>query len=90
MAKAIHPLRIFMFRDQFKLDNKEISGIRQVCIFILRFYVLAWFKASYGILAPNSDLLLMKNLLFYDQINPLFAKMLLKKSLNIYGTYPKN
>ncbi|XP_044588548.1 uncharacterized protein LOC123267771 [Cotesia glomerata] len=79
MAKAIYSLKIFMFRNQFNLNFKEITGIRQICIFVLRFYIPTWFQASSGILAPNNDLTLMKDLLLYSQNNPSFAKIAAEK-----------
>lgn len=60
MAKVIYSLKIFIFREAFKLTVREINGLRQTCIFIVKYYVKAWFTAPSAILAPNHDLNFIK------------------------------
>lgn len=74
MAKAIYNLKIFLFRNQFKLTNSEMKGVRQVCVFVIKFYVKIWFSATSAITAPNNDLKLMQELISYNKINPLVSK----------------
>ncbi|XP_015124642.1 uncharacterized protein LOC107046530 isoform X2 [Diachasma alloeum] len=62
MAKAIYSLKIFLFREQFCLKPAEKSGLRYMCIFIIRLYQKAWFTAPNPVTAPNNDLILLKNL----------------------------
>lgn len=45
MAKGIYTLKIFAFRDQFKLTAHEIQASRQICLFTVIIYVKAWFSA---------------------------------------------
>ncbi|XP_044575051.1 uncharacterized protein LOC123258862 [Cotesia glomerata] len=74
MAKAIYSLKIFVFRNQFKLSNSEMKGVRQVCIFVVKFDLKIWFSATSAITAPNNDLTLIQDLISYDKINPLISK----------------
>lgn len=69
MAKAIYSLKIFMFRDQFYLSPSETNSLRQVCIFVILFYIKAWYTSTSAILAPNNDFELLKKLILYDSID---------------------
>lgn len=71
-AKAIYNLKIFIFRDQFDLTKTEVRGVRQVCIFVMKFYIKA----------PNNDLMLMKSLLSYKTINSAVSKNASEKMAN--------
>lgn len=55
MAKAIYTLKIYLFRGQFQLTSRELNGIRDVCSFLVRLYVRAWFSAPIAAIAPNFD-----------------------------------
>lgn len=79
MAKAIYSLKIFIFRDEFKLTNREIRDLRQVCIFVILIYLKLWFTSSSAIQAPKNDLELMKKLILYKNINLSIAKKACKK-----------
>ncbi|CAH0555853.1 unnamed protein product [Brassicogethes aeneus] len=69
MAKAIYSLKMFMFKKQLGIQKVEIDGLRQICIFIIRFYVKPWFNAPNAIKAPNQDLTLLQSLIKYRKIN---------------------
>ncbi|XP_015116001.1 uncharacterized protein LOC107040428 [Diachasma alloeum] len=62
MAKAIYSLKIFLYRDQFSMKAYEISGLKSICIFIVRFYQKSWFTAPNAVEAPKNDLELLKKL----------------------------
>jgi hypothetical protein len=79
MAKAIYSLKIYLFRDQFKLSKKEETGIRDACIFTIKVYIKYWFQAPLGSCAPRNDLQLLKDLKAYEEINQVIAKIALKK-----------
>lgn len=36
MTKAIYFLKIFMFKDQFKINHKEEQALKEVCYFIVK------------------------------------------------------
>ena len=52
MAKALYALKIYLFRDQFRLTSHETRRGRDICVFIVRLYVSAWFTAPDAIAAP--------------------------------------
>ncbi|GBP05956.1 hypothetical protein EVAR_3229_1 [Eumeta japonica] len=56
-----------------------MNNLRQVCIFILLFYIEAWFTATSAILAPNKDLELMKKLFSDKHIIPAVSKEACRK-----------
>ena len=65
MAKAIYSLKIYLFREQFRLTVKEETALRNICIFTIRLYIKVWFDAPSAIKAPLQDLTFIKNLLNY-------------------------
>ena len=56
IAKALYALKIYLFRDQFRLTSHETRGVRDFCVFVVRLYVRAWFTAPDAIAAPYHDL----------------------------------
>ncbi|XP_063981407.1 uncharacterized protein LOC135164717 [Diachasmimorpha longicaudata] len=62
MAKAIYSLKIFVFTEQFYMTSHEISGLRNVYIFVVSLYQKSWFTASNTVEAPKNDLELLKRL----------------------------
>jgi len=79
MAKALYVLKIYLFRDQFRLNAYENRGIRDVCVFIVRLYVKAWFTAPDAISAPRNDLDFLRNLKAYEDINSAISKAAVTK-----------
>ena len=53
MAKAIYFLKMFLFKEQFQIKPDDVDGLREICIFIIHFYVKPWFDAPSAIKAPN-------------------------------------
>lgn len=60
MNKVIYSLKIYLFKEQFKLTSVEKISLKQFCEFIIKAYAKAWFTASLAIKAPNSDLKMLK------------------------------
>lgn len=81
MAKAIYSLKIFMFREQFRLTNYEINSLRQVCIFVILCYIKVWYTATSAILAPKNDLDFIKKLILYKSINTTVSQQACGKML---------
>jgi hypothetical protein len=79
MAKAIYCLKIFLFRNKFKLSKREMSNLRSICIFLVRIYVKAWFQAPFPIEAPFNDFLFLKSILEYKTINEKISRAAVKK-----------
>jgi len=59
MARAIYCLKIFIFKHQYHISATVKKAIGEVCIFIVTFYVKAWFTCILPIKAPNLDLQLL-------------------------------
>ncbi|XP_074112021.1 uncharacterized protein LOC141535796 [Cotesia typhae] len=81
MAKAIYSLKMFLFRNEFKLSNKELDGLRQICIFIVTLYLKAWFSSTSATTAANHDLQFLKNLFEYKNINSLISSTTYEKMI---------
>lgn len=82
MAKAIYSLKIFLFRDEFKLTANEKSGFSDICLFIVSTYVQAWFCAPRAVEAPNHDLQFLKKLVRYQTVDSTISRVALKKFVN--------
>lgn len=82
MAKGIYSLKEFLFREQFNLTPSEFNGLRNVCIFLVRLYIQAWFGSSNAIEAPNQDFEFIKSSVAYAETNPRISAELLKKMEN--------
>ena len=79
MAKALYALKIYLFREQFKLTAYETRGIRDVSLFIVRLYVRAWFTAPDAVSAPRNDLGFLQSLKRYEDIHRAISKAAVNK-----------
>ena len=82
MSKVIYSLKIFLFRDEFKLKASELQGLQEVCIFIIKVHVEAWMDAPNPTNAPYSDFQLLKTLLNYKTIDKRISEATLRKFCN--------
>lgn len=80
MAKAIGALKLFLLRDQFEFKEGEFSGIRDVCIFLVRLYVKAWFQTTSAPRAPRVDLNFIKDTIDYHDAE--ISEIVLSKMCN--------
>lgn len=69
MAKAIYSLKMFLFRREFELTARETNNLREICMFVVLFYIKAWFTSTSAVLAPKQDLELMQKLILYKEQN---------------------
>lgn len=82
MAKAIYSLKLFLFKDQFFKNaekSREVTELRQICIFVIMIYIKCWFTAPSAIQAPLNDLTLAQELIQFQTINLKIAKAALNK-----------
>lgn len=79
MAKALYCLKIYLFRDCFKLNAKEEKGLRELCIFIVMIYVKAWCTCPLAPQAPNHELTFIKTLHDFESIDPQISTVTVKK-----------
>lgn len=82
MAKGIYSLKIFLFRNHFTLTARELSGLRDVCIFLARIYIRAWIGCTNPINAPNQDFNFIRDSIEYAQIDAPVSAAILKKMNN--------
>lgn len=82
MAKGIYSFKMFLFREQFHLVAKEQNGMRDVCIFMIRIYIKAWFGCTNAIEAANQDYNFVKDSVAYAEIDSMVSSTLLKKIAN--------
>jgi len=57
MAKALYCLKIFLFRKQFKITQREEKALKRLCCFIIKCYAESWFLTPNGITAPMNDIM---------------------------------
>lgn len=82
MSRAIYCLKIYIFRNQFPLSSFEKNGIRDICVFIVRFYLKAWFSCTVPVRAPANDLNFIQCLKLYESEHPKISKAAIKKISN--------
>ncbi|KAK7865492.1 hypothetical protein R5R35_014608 [Gryllus longicercus] len=82
MAKAIYTLKIYLFRDEFRLKPNEKNGLFDVCLFVVFMYAKPWITAPLAVKAPKTDLEFVKNLLEYENIDSNIASCALNKIKN--------
>lgn len=82
MSKSIYSLKIFLFRDQFHLTNRELNGLRDICIFLIRMYIKAWFGCTQAIAAPNQDYQFILDTIGYAEVDKQVSEAILKKMSN--------
>lgn len=66
MARALYSLKIFLFRNQYKLNEIEKKRLAEICVFIIHVYVKAWLNCTSAIKAPYQDFLFAQKLEIYD------------------------
>jgi len=79
MSRAIYCLKIYLFRNEYKISSAEKNSLRDICIFIIRFYVQAWFECPLPYKAPCQDLNFIKSLKSYENIDLDISKTIIKK-----------
>lgn len=82
LSKAIYALKIFMFHSEFKLTKREKSALRDFCIFVVKFYVKAWFGCTNAVGAPKQDLDFLKSIKKYSKNDANVSSTVLHKFSN--------
>ena len=67
MSRVLYVIKIWLFRQQFKLTKREQNGIRELAAFAVIVYLRCWIKASLAVEAPFNDFQLMGQLLRYPE-----------------------
>jgi len=86
MVKAIYCFKIYIFRHQVKsrvkLNHREEIALRDICCFVITCYAENWFTCMDPIEAPLNDILFLRKLVSYKDINPSIANVAIKKFCN--------
>ena len=69
MAKLIYCLKIYVLRDQFHLRPRELSGLREFNLFVVKLYLKSWYTCQVARYAPSNDLQLYKDIISYKACN---------------------
>jgi len=80
MARVIYAIKMYLFRNQFRLTTKELTGLKRFTTFTAVLYIKAWFRVSSAIEAPAGDLSFPKGLASFPDI--VVAKDTRKKMAN--------
>ena len=79
MAKGIYCLKMFLFREQFKLTTAEQQALRRICLFTVTISVKAWFTAPNTCDAPLNDLCLLQTLESFAAVDCQLSDAAMKK-----------
>ena len=91
MAKIIYTLKIFIFRNEFPLNQEEYSSIRDTCVFLINIYIEPWILTPMAAMAPRVDLEFIKNIIHYKNVNEEISDVALKKIVNhLWYLSPEN
>lgn len=82
MSKAIYCLKIFLLRQEYKLNKREYDSVRDICIFIVRCYVKAWFNAPNACFTPRQDFKFLRDLYDYKTIDKKLSEVTQKKCID--------
>lgn len=82
MAKALYCLKIFLFRKQFKITQREEKALKRLCCFIIKCYAESWFLTPNGITAPMNDIMFLKKLELYKINDKEVAEKAITKFIN--------
>jgi len=69
MAKLLYCVKIWMFKQQFRLTAAEATRLREISLFGCLLYTKAWTLCPNAAAAPANDLLFLKSVKQYKNIN---------------------
>lgn len=78
MAKLIYCLKIYIFKNQFKLSKKEEEGLIKFNTFSCLVYMESWFSCPISTDATINDLNLIENLYKFKEINKSISDVAIK------------
>ncbi|ESN96736.1 hypothetical protein HELRODRAFT_163840 [Helobdella robusta] len=82
MAKVIYCLKMYLFRNEFKLTATETKSLTEFCLFATHIYVPAWMLCPIPSDAQVNDLQLLSRIEQYSEINKNVASAATKKLKN--------
>lgn len=85
MSKAVYSLKIYLFREQFHLTAREKKGLADFNVFVVRFYLKAWFQCPLSVSAAMLDLKFVKDMIdFIDEDKKLATAIITKFSSHLW------
>lgn len=82
MAHVIYSFKIFLFRRQLELSDKESNDLQNFCLFGCLIYTKVWIQSCSPSNAPHNDLEFMKELHRYGKINKDISTAAIQKFHN--------
>lgn len=83
MSKCIYSLKMFLFRNHFTpFTPRELRCIRDICIFVVKFYIKFWFGCTSAIKSPNQDLHFVREAFEYEKTDKNVSEALTNKFKN--------
>lgn len=83
ISKALYALKMFMFMDQYDIEQNYKIPLRDFCVFVIRFYVRAWTRCTNALEAPQQDLNFLKEIHAYSNTDRAISEVVTKK----FGTH---
>lgn len=82
MSKCIYCLKIFLFRNHFKLTSRELNCMRDISIFVVKLYVKVWFGCTNSIKSPNQDLNFLREAFEFEKNDKVVSDAVVEKMKN--------
>lgn len=83
MSKGIYGLKIFLFRNQFKLTKQEENSLVELNCLVIKCYAMYWFTVSNCEMAPLNDVYqFLRKLHEYSEINKTISEATIGKFVN--------
>lgn len=82
MLKAVYCLKIFLFRDHFKLTVREHNALRDISIFVVKLYIKVWFRCPNAIECANQDLTFLREAYEFAEIDKVMSDAAIDKMKN--------
>ncbi|XP_050547295.1 uncharacterized protein LOC126908982 [Daktulosphaira vitifoliae] len=82
MAKSLYCLKLFLFRHQFKITQREDKCLKRFCCFIIKCYPESWFLCSNAPTFTMNDIGFLKKLYFYKNDDKEVAEKAIMKFIN--------
>lgn len=82
MNRIIYSIKIYLYRNQIDLCPNDLKNIREFLLFSLKAYLKFWFETPIVSLAPNNDILFIKEVLALEPVIPQIVQEVLGKIIN--------
>lgn len=77
--KILYCMKMYLYKDQLEIDAVTITSIKRFLIFVLKVYLIKWFRCTNSVEAPRNDLEMLKSIYDLETLLPNVAKHALVK-----------